>query len=100
MKGPYDASTKASWDGALGKLKEFNRNVVITRGNAGTLDMLSHGEIAMGPVELLDDAFGLRLRVVDVTPQELASKGKVPDQAVLRRHPGKLRAQGTELIGA
>ena len=24
----------------------------------------------------------------------------VPDQAILRRHPGKLRAQGTELIGA
>jgi ABC-type uncharacterized transport system YnjBCD substrate-binding protein len=50
MKGPYDASTKANWDGALGKLKEFNRNVVITPGNAGTLDMLNRGEIAMGPV--------------------------------------------------
>jgi ABC-type uncharacterized transport system YnjBCD substrate-binding protein len=50
MKGPYDASTKTKWDGALGKLKEFNRNVVITPGNAGTLDMLNRGEIAMGPV--------------------------------------------------
>ena len=50
MKGPYDASTKAKWDGALGKLKEFNRSVVITPGNAGTLDMLNRGEIAMGPV--------------------------------------------------
>jgi ABC-type uncharacterized transport system YnjBCD substrate-binding protein len=50
MKGPYDASTKAKWDGALGKLKDFNRNVVITPGNAGTLDMLNRGEIAMGPV--------------------------------------------------
>jgi ABC-type uncharacterized transport system YnjBCD substrate-binding protein len=50
MKGPYDPSTKAKWDGALGKLKEFNRSVVITPGNAGTLDMLNRGEIAMGPV--------------------------------------------------
>ena len=50
MKGPYDGSTKAKWDGALGKLKEFNRSVVITPGNAGTLDMLNRGEIAMGPV--------------------------------------------------
>src|SRR3954454_23280506 len=26
--GPYDASTKAAWDKALGELKEFNQNVV------------------------------------------------------------------------
>jgi ABC-type uncharacterized transport system YnjBCD substrate-binding protein len=50
MKGPYDASTKAAWDPAFAKLKEFNRQVVITPGNAGTLDMLNRGEIAMGPV--------------------------------------------------
>ena len=50
MKGPYDAATKASWDAALGELKAFNQNVVITPGNAGTLDMLNRGEIAMGPV--------------------------------------------------
>jgi ABC-type uncharacterized transport system YnjBCD substrate-binding protein len=50
MKGPYDASTKAKWDPALAKLKEFNRNAVITPGNAGTLDMLNRGEISMGPV--------------------------------------------------
>jgi ABC-type uncharacterized transport system YnjBCD substrate-binding protein len=50
MKGPYDAATKAKWDGALGQLKEVNRSVVITPGNAGTLDMLNRGEIAMGPV--------------------------------------------------
>jgi ABC-type uncharacterized transport system YnjBCD substrate-binding protein len=29
---------------------DFNKNVVITPGNAGTLDMLNRGEIAMGPV--------------------------------------------------
>jgi ABC-type uncharacterized transport system YnjBCD substrate-binding protein len=50
MKGPYDAGTKGKWDPALAKLKEFNRNVVITPGNAGTLDMLNRGEISMGPV--------------------------------------------------
>jgi ABC-type uncharacterized transport system YnjBCD substrate-binding protein len=49
-KGPYDASQKAAIDKALGDLKEFNKNVVLTPGNAGTLDMLNRGEIAMGPV--------------------------------------------------
>jgi len=49
-KGPYDAATKANWDKALADLKAFNANVVITPGNAGTLDMLNRGEIAMGPV--------------------------------------------------
>lgn len=49
-KGPYDAATKAQWDKALANLKAFNANVVITPGNAGTLDMLNRGEIAMGPV--------------------------------------------------
>jgi putative spermidine/putrescine transport system substrate-binding protein len=50
MKGPYEAATKASWDNLLGKLKDFNKSVVITPGNAGTLDMLNRGEIAVGPV--------------------------------------------------
>ena len=50
MKGPYDEATKAAWDKALADLKDFNKNVVITPGNAGTLDMLNRGEIAMGPV--------------------------------------------------
>jgi ABC-type uncharacterized transport system YnjBCD substrate-binding protein len=48
--GPYDPNAKATWDKALADLKEFNRNAVITPGNAGTLDMLNRGEIAMGPV--------------------------------------------------
>lgn len=50
IKGPYDAATKAAWDKLLADLKDFNRNVVITPGNAGTLDMLNRGEIAIGPV--------------------------------------------------
>jgi putative spermidine/putrescine transport system substrate-binding protein len=49
-KGPYDTATKANWDKALNDLKAFNASVVITPGNAGTLDMLNRGEIAMGPV--------------------------------------------------
>jgi ABC-type uncharacterized transport system YnjBCD substrate-binding protein len=50
MNGPYDANLKDSWSDALNKLKEFNQNVTFTPGNAGTLDMLNRGEIAMGPV--------------------------------------------------
>ncbi|MGO4282696.1 extracellular solute-binding protein [Bosea sp. TAB14] len=50
IQGPYDAAEKAKWDAAFGELKEFNKNAVITPGNAGTLDMLNRGEIAMGPV--------------------------------------------------
>ena len=49
-KGPYDTSQKGAIDKAMGELKEFNKNVVLTPGNAGTLDMLNRGEIAMGPV--------------------------------------------------
>ena len=50
IAGPYDAAEKAKWDKAFAELKDFNKNVVITPGNAGTLDMLNRGEIAMGPV--------------------------------------------------
>jgi len=49
-KGPYDPNAKTQWDKALADLKEFNKSAVITPGNAGTLDMLNRGEIAMGPV--------------------------------------------------
>jgi ABC-type uncharacterized transport system YnjBCD substrate-binding protein len=49
-RGPYDPAVKARWDKALADLKAFNSQVVITPGNAGTLDMLNRGEIAMGPV--------------------------------------------------
>jgi ABC-type uncharacterized transport system YnjBCD substrate-binding protein len=49
-KGPYKPDEKARWDASLARLKEFNKSVVLTPGNAGTLDMLNRGEIAMGPV--------------------------------------------------
>jgi ABC-type uncharacterized transport system YnjBCD substrate-binding protein len=50
QNGPYDASIEANWDQALAALKDFNQYVTLTPGNAGTLDMLNRGEIAMGPV--------------------------------------------------
>jgi ABC-type uncharacterized transport system YnjBCD substrate-binding protein len=49
-KGPYDPNAKVQIDKALASLKDFNQYVVMTPGNAGTLDMLNRGEIAMGPV--------------------------------------------------
>jgi len=49
-KGPYDPAAKATIEKSLASLKTFNQNVVMTPGNAGTLDMLNRGEIAMGPV--------------------------------------------------
>ncbi|HJO97185.1 MAG TPA: extracellular solute-binding protein, partial [Rhodospirillales bacterium] len=50
MNGPYDASLKKTWGDAWAKLKDFNKSVTFTAGNAGTLDMLNRGEIVMGPV--------------------------------------------------
>jgi putative spermidine/putrescine transport system substrate-binding protein len=50
MNGPFDEAVTAEWDGALASLKDFNQHVVFTPGNAGTLDALNRGEIAMGPV--------------------------------------------------
>lgn len=49
-KGPYDPAAKAEIERALASLKTFNQNVVMTPGNAGTLDMLNRGEIGIGPV--------------------------------------------------
>ena len=49
-KGPYDPKAKAAIDKSLESLKAFNQYVQMTPGNAGTLDMLNRGEIAMGPV--------------------------------------------------
>ncbi|MBS0848680.1 extracellular solute-binding protein [Citrobacter sp. JGM124] len=47
---PYDKSVEKNWPQAFEKLKDFNKYVTFTPGNAGTLDMLSRGEISMGPV--------------------------------------------------
>jgi putative spermidine/putrescine transport system substrate-binding protein len=50
VQGPYDPADAAEIEAALAGLEEFNEHVVITPGNAGTLDALNRGEIAMGPV--------------------------------------------------
>lgn len=50
MNGPFDQSVVDALTPALQRMKEFNRNVTITPGNAGTLDGLNRGEIDMGPV--------------------------------------------------
>jgi ABC-type uncharacterized transport system YnjBCD substrate-binding protein len=50
MNGPFEEAVTAEWDAALASLKDFNEHVVFTPGNAGTLDALNRGEIAMGPV--------------------------------------------------
>ncbi|GAB1584008.1 extracellular solute-binding protein [Phyllobacterium phragmitis] len=50
MNGPFDKAETANWDKAFASLREFTQNATLTPGNAGTLDLLSRGEIAMGPV--------------------------------------------------
>ena len=50
IKGPYEDADKPKIDAALEGLKQFNANATLTPGNAGTLDALNRGEIAMGAV--------------------------------------------------
>ncbi|MGE6743284.1 extracellular solute-binding protein [Allorhizobium pseudoryzae] len=50
MNGPFNEDETKKWDGALKSLAAFTTNATLTPGNAGTLDLLSRGEIAMGPV--------------------------------------------------
>ncbi|RCW81877.1 extracellular solute-binding protein [Phyllobacterium bourgognense] len=50
MNGPFEEAESKKWDKAFASLKDFTTNATLTPGNAGTLDMLSRGEIAMGPV--------------------------------------------------
>jgi len=49
-KGPYNKKYEKSWPKIFGALKEFNKYVTLTSGNAGTLDALNRGEIYIGPV--------------------------------------------------
>lgn len=47
-KGPYDEAKTEGWKNVFKEMKSLP--VTYTQGNAGTLDMLNRGEIAMGPV--------------------------------------------------
>ncbi len=49
-QGPFDKGKEPLWRKAVEELRDFNKNVAITSGNAGTLDMLNRGEIWMGAV--------------------------------------------------
>jgi ABC-type uncharacterized transport system YnjBCD substrate-binding protein len=49
-QGPFDKSKEAAIREAITALRDFNKTALITNGNAGTLDALNRGEIAMGAV--------------------------------------------------
>jgi ABC-type uncharacterized transport system YnjBCD substrate-binding protein len=49
-QGPFDKGKEPLWRKALEELRDFNRDVLITSGNAGTLDALNRGELWMGAV--------------------------------------------------
>lgn len=49
-QGPFDKAKEPLWRKAVEELRDFNKNVMITSGNAGTLDALNRGEIWMGAV--------------------------------------------------
>jgi ABC-type uncharacterized transport system YnjBCD substrate-binding protein len=49
-QGPFDRGREAAIREAVTALRDFNRGVTLTNGNAGTLDALNRGEIWMGAV--------------------------------------------------
>jgi ABC-type uncharacterized transport system YnjBCD substrate-binding protein len=49
-QGPFDHANDPLIRGAIEQLRDFNRYVTVTSGNAGTLDALNRGEIWMGAV--------------------------------------------------
>ncbi|HXJ84793.1 MAG TPA: extracellular solute-binding protein [Candidatus Methylomirabilis sp.] len=49
-QGPFDKSKEPAIREAVTALRDFNKQAVITNGNAGTLDALNRGEIWMGVV--------------------------------------------------
>lgn len=48
--GPFVESDVTGWEDAFAGLQAFNATATMTPGNAGTLDALARGDIAMGPV--------------------------------------------------
>jgi len=49
-QGPFDKGKEPAIREAITALRDFNKQVTITNGNAGTLDALNRGEIWMGVV--------------------------------------------------
>ncbi|MBZ5486986.1 extracellular solute-binding protein [Halomonas aquamarina] len=50
QNGPWEEGAPEHWAQALDQLRTFNQHVTLTPGNAGTMDAMNRGEIAMGPV--------------------------------------------------
>lgn len=50
QNGPWEEGASERWTTALDQLRTFNQHVTLTPGNAGTMDAMNRGEIAMGPV--------------------------------------------------
>lgn len=50
QNGPWEETAPERWTAALDQLRTFNQHVTLTPGNAGTMDAMNRGEIAMGPV--------------------------------------------------
>ncbi len=50
QNGPWEEDAPEHWAEALDQLRTFNQHVTLTPGNAGTMDAMNRGEIAMGPV--------------------------------------------------
>ena len=88
-KGPYDPNAKAAIDKSLAGLKDFNQYVVMTPGNAGTLDMLNRGEIAIGPGWVAMFYTGMAAGKMNPTGKpELPARG-LPGQPVYYVSPRK-----------
>jgi len=49
-QGPFDKAKEPAIREAITALRDFNKQAIITNGNAGTLDALNRGEIWMGVV--------------------------------------------------
>ncbi len=49
-QGPFDKARDGAIRTAVTALRDFNRDALITNGNAGTLDALNRGEVWMGAV--------------------------------------------------
>lgn len=50
QNGPWEEDAPERWTAPLDQLRTFNQHVTLTPGNAGTMDAMNRGEIAMGPV--------------------------------------------------
>ena len=91
-EGPFEESQKPKGDGAR-QLKDFNQNATLTPGNAGTLDMLGRGEIAIGPV-WVDMFYSWQADGRSARHEARAARPRHARPADALRHPGQGRQHG------